>query len=132
MKRLLTVVVLALVLGVAGLQTADAQRVQGGYGPGNGSCDGSCYGQENEDNSAAWLKFQDETLDLRETLFDLRVEYAEVLSQDNPDKDEANRIWSEMFDIREQLQKKAADAGFGSGSGNGRGFGRRGGCNGPR
>ena len=132
MRRLLTVVVLALVLAVAGLQSAEARRSGGAYGPGSGSCDGSCYGQENEEISGAWQQFQEETADLREKLFDLRVEYADVLDQDNPDKEEANRIWSEMFDIREQLQKKASDAGFGPGSANGRGFGSRGGCNGGR
>ena len=132
MKRFLTIPVLASVLSVAGLQSVDARWGEGGYGPGSAGCDGSCYGQENDERSGEWQKFQDETADLREKLFGLRTEYAEVLAQDAPDKDEANRIWSEMFDLRAQLQKKAADAGFGPGSGNGRGYGRRGGCNGPR
>ncbi len=131
MKRLLTIAALAMVLGVAGLEGAEARWGGGPYGAGYG-CGGSCYDQENGEGSEAWQKFQDETADLREKLYDLRTEYAELLAQDNPDKDEANRIWSEMFDLRQQLQKKADAAGFGPGSGNGRGYGRRGGCNGPR
>lgn len=133
MKVLLTVVVMALAFGVAGLQSADARWGEGGYGGGPGDCDGSCYGQENDERSEAWQKFRDDTEDLRGKLFDLRNEYAELMAQENPDKDEANRLWSEKFDLRNQLQKKAAESGFGPGSGSGRGYGRgSGGCNGPR
>ncbi|MBU0479808.1 MAG: periplasmic heavy metal sensor [Proteobacteria bacterium] len=135
MKKVLVVALLVTLAGFTGLQTASAGwgwwGGEGrGNGPGNGpgSCGGPCAEEVSEEDQKARQEFFDATKDLRQQLFDKRSEYADVVNQENPDKEKAAAIWSEMYDLKAQLKEKADGAGFGPGTG--KGFGRRAGCDG--
>jgi len=147
MKKLVTILAITVVLGLAVLQTAEAgwgwwgrggERGYGrGYGPGD--CGGPRYGRElDEKEIKARDDFFNETKDMRRDLFDKRQEYAALMDQENPDKDKAAQLWSEIFDLQAKLQEKAGAAGFGPRSENRRrGYGSEDcgvpGCgNGPR
>lgn len=156
MKKVLAVAILASLIGFATLQTASAGWGWGGgrgngSGNGPGSCGGPCVEGVSDEDQKVRQDFFDETKDLRKQLFDKRGEYSDVINQENPDKEKAAAIWSEMYDLKKQLRDKAEAAGVGPGKGWGRGDcdgsadcsaqsgreGRRGrgngqGCNGPR
>ena len=153
MKKVLAITLLAAIIGFAGLQTADAGWGWGGRGNGPGAGPGSCGSCDqglNEEDQKAQQEFFDATKDLRQQLFDKRSEYADLMRQENSDKDQAAEIWSEMYDLKAQLKEKADTAGFGPGTGKGfgrgtcdgsgdcsaqgggRGRGNGRGCNGPR
>ena len=131
MKKTLTALAIALTVVVIGYQIADA-------GPGRGwrGCNGP-YGAYNSAPSQEWQTFQDDTADLRKQLHEKRAEYVAVMNGDNVDKDAAQALWSEMFDLKSQIREKAVAAGInpedGFGPGRGRGPGRgEYTCNGPR
>lgn len=159
MKKILATTVVALILGVATFQLADAGRgncngpnCQGQaacQGPGNCQDQANCQGPANCPNANggavdqaaldARQKFFEESAPLREKLFAKRGEYQELLRQENVDKDKANALWSEIFDLQTELRQLASDrglpqAGFGpgpgscNGSGPGAGCGQKGNC----
>ena len=132
MKKTLTAIALAAAIGIFVSQGAEARWGKGsGNGFGNGSC-GNCD-QNNTIDQEARQNFFDETEDLRNQLFEKRSEYYTLMNSENPDKDEAQMIWGEMFDIQTQIQEKAAEAGMNpqGGGGPGRGCGSFRGGNGP-
>jgi hypothetical protein len=114
--------------------TYNAEAGGCGRGCGGGGCN-SGFSQQapTPEELQAQENFFNDTAALREQLFEKRAEYFDVLSQDNPDKDLAAQIWSEMFDLQTQLREKAAEAGIETGFGPGpgpRGCGQ--GCGGPQ
>ena len=79
-----------------------------GYGCGGPGSGGKAFSKE---EYAAREKFYEETREIRKQLFELQEEYAEVLNSDPVDKDRAEELWSEMFDLRSEIQQLAKDEG---------------------
>ena len=147
MKKTLLAVLVALTVGFAGYQIAGADPGwgggMGGPGYGNGYCQnyyggpGGGQGLDKE-TIAKRNKFFDETTDLRKQLVVKRAELKALMHQDNPDEKKVANLTGEMFDLRNQLRKKAEESGiqggFGlnycDGPGMGHRHGRRG--DGPR
>lgn len=140
MKKALTVMLLSLLMGAAFMTPAFAggwgRGGERGWGP--GGCDGSCASRGgNGDLDKSRQEFQDQTRELRQQLFDKKNAYHEMLDQVNPNKEEAAKLWSEIFDLQAKLRKMAADAGFSPddlrrGEGGGRACGGPACGNGPR
>lgn len=155
MKKTLPVVLLIGLLGVC--LTAPAFAGWWGRGPakgcgpglGAGCGKGPCYSADKDENlDKARQAFRSESQELRQLLHGKRGLYRELMQQDSPNKDEAAKLWSEIFDLQSKLQQMAATAGIVPGNsrgldgadasgcqGNGCGYGRRGGwgcdCGGP-
>jgi len=126
-KTLLTLAAIATI-GLAGYQMADARPWGGGPGCGMepGSMMGPGYGQQlDEETLKAREKFFTETTELRKKMFSKRTELDAVLSGEKPDEKKAAKLSEELFDLRDQMHKKAQEAGIARG-----GFGP-GYCNGP-
>lgn len=135
MKRLLIAVAMIGLLGFAGIQMASAH---GGYaqGGGNGYCGDYSDGENTKDNKGNEVveKFRSDTTDTRKSIIVKRSELRALMSQDNPDEKRVAQLTGEIFDLENELDKKATDAGitgrsnFGHGPGmmwgNGRGNGR--------
>jgi hypothetical protein len=81
-----------------------------GYGYG---CGGPGFGSAtfSKKDFEAREKFYEETREIRRQLFDLQEEYAKALNSDPVDKERAEELWSEMFDLRTEIQKLAKDEG---------------------
>ena len=112
---------LALVafVGLAGINMAEAQWGGGwmmgngntGYGP--GACNGpGGRGGNTSANYENMEKFHNDTADLRQQLFEKRSEYYEAINQENPDKELAKELWSQLFDLQQQMHEKAVDSGI--------------------
>ena len=128
MKKALSILAIALAIGLTGFQLANAGPGRG-WGPGN--CNGPCASTE---TSEKWQAFKDDnTAELRQQLREKRHDYFDLMNSDNVDKDAAQKLWSDMFDLKAQIKEKAATAGVELPA---RGFGRHGWrdhrCNGPR
>nr|MBF0222517.1 hypothetical protein [Desulfobulbaceae bacterium] len=136
MKKIITTV--ALVAAIAlGSQAAQARWGQGAgtnFTPGScGNCD-----QNAAVDSEARQTFLADTEELRTQLREIRTEYFTLMNSDTVDKDEAQILWGEMFDLQQQIQEKATEAGLDPqagrggkfGNGQGRGCGSNGGGNG--
>jgi zinc resistance-associated protein len=123
MKKVLIAAALVSVLGLSGLQAATAGP---GWGPGDNSCRECGMGGrfESEANYKAIEKFREETVALRKTLAVKRGEYRALMHKDNPDEKRAAALSGELFDLRNELQQKAAERGIFSGFGH-----REFGCN---
>lgn len=134
MKKTLVTLALAMAVGLAGINMAEARWGGGGYGPGQGGCNGPRGGQFSAEDQEARQEFFNETKELRTQLREKQAAYFEEMNKETPDKDAANAIWSEIFDLQSQIQAKAAEAGIERGLGRGPGFGGRGAnspCGGP-
>jgi len=119
--RKLLLLLLSAMLGLISLTPAFACRGgwglgggpgSHGYGPGYG--DGPYYrgGDRDEQIDQARKKFLDQSKALRQRLYDRKTTYYDLLAQEKPNKEEAAKLWNEIFDLQTQLQKMAADAGF--------------------
>ena len=129
-------IVLSLVMAltiVTYTYNAEAGNCGRGCGGGAQCNNGSSAQAPTAEELQAQENFFNDTAALREQLFEKRTEYFSVLSQENPDKDLAAQIWSEMIDLQTQMREKAAEAGiepaFGRGPGP-RGCGN--GCGNPQ
>ena len=113
MKKTLTVIALIAAIGFFASQGAQARRGLGN-GPGNGFGPGSCGNcdQNYTVDEEVRQTFIEETEELRTRLFELRSDYFALVNGENPDKDTAQTLWSEMFDVRQQIQEKAQEAGL--------------------
>jgi len=139
MKKTMIALATVLTVGVLGYHVANAGpgRWGGDWGPGPGYCNGAY-----DDDSASaprqqWQTFRKDTADLRKQLTEKRHEYFTLVNGDKVDKNAAQALWSDMFDLRQQIRTKAEAAGIDPaeqfGRHRGRGWGQRGyGCNGPR
>lgn len=134
MRKVIAATALAVLLGVATYQMADAGPGWRGAcgGPGTAWCDngGSNDGSADQATIEARQKFFEESATLRASLHAKRAEYRDLLAQGTVDKDKASALWSEIFDLQTELKQMAADNGMPASPGFSRGFGR-GGCNGP-
>ena len=124
MTRRIATIALTLTLGLAAAPFAVAGW---GHGPGPGaghvmSPGVNCPTAQAVDDETR-QQFFDDTEDLRQQLFEKRSAYFQLMSQANPDKDEAEALWSEIFDLQQEIQAKAAEYGMTPGLG-------RGGCGG--
>ena len=77
-----------------------------GYG-----CGGPGSGQStlSKEDLEARQKFYEDTRESRKQLFELQREYGAALNTDPVDKDRAEELWSEMFDLRNEIQQLAKD-----------------------
>lgn len=135
MKKSILALGLALLAGFA-----VSPMVEAGWGVkgncGQAYCDSAGCGQNTEVDQEAYDKFYEDTAELRELMVEKRSEYFAAMNEESPDKEYAALIWSEMFDLKEQLREKAEAAGIEVGPGmGGKRFGcrqnDRGSCNGP-
>lgn len=114
MNKRLTAITLAAVLGIFVSHAAYA-RWAGGPGTGNGYGPGSC-GNCNKMavvDSEAKRAFLEETATMRTELVEKRSAYFALMNNsETPDKEEAQLLWSEMFDLQQQIQAKAIEAGM--------------------
>jgi Spy/CpxP family protein refolding chaperone len=117
MKKTMMTLALVAVVGLTGINMAEAQwgggwmRGNGGYGP--GACNGP--GGWGGNTSATYEnieKFHNDTADLRKQMFEKRSEYYEAINQENPDKELAKELWGQLFDLRQQMHEKAVDSGM--------------------
>jgi zinc resistance-associated protein len=134
-KKIVLGIVLVSAITVAGLQSAGAGPWGGGPdkwgGPHCGECDGSGYrGQQQLDDKSIEARdaFLSETVALRKEIATKKAEKQALMLGDNPDAKRVAQLTGELFDLREQLQKKAQEKGLGD-DGFGRGLSR--GCGGP-
>lgn len=130
MKKTLSILAIALTVGLIGYQLANAgpgRGRHGGWGP-----DGCNGPNANAENCKQWQAFKEDTADLRKQLREKRHEYFTLMKSDKVDKDVAQALWSDMFDLKAQMREKAADDGVDLAQVFDRN--RRGGhgCNGPR
>lgn len=110
MKTAIFTLAAVLTFGLLSYQLAFAgSNTSQGYG-----CGGPGVGRTalNTENSTARDKFYAETRATRKQLSDLRQEYAVVLNTDPVDKDRAEELWSEMFDLRTEIQTLAKEQGI--------------------
>ncbi len=130
MKKLLNTkkMVLATLLSgsilLAGIGTVIAHQNNNMHGNGSGMY--AAESQLDEKTIELQKKFRDETTDLRKKMFTTRAEMRALMSSTTPDSKEAGRLAAELFDIKNELHKKAEAAGVdtvGSGQGH-KGFGR--------
>ena len=135
MKKTIVTLALALAVGFAGINMAEARWGGGGYGPGQGGCNGPRGGQFSEEEQEARQEFFHDTKELRDQLRDKQAAYFDEMNKDDADKDIAGEIWSEIFELQSQIQAKAAEAGIERGFGRGRSYANKGGntspCGGP-
>ena len=116
MKRTLLVFAAIATIGLGGYQLAEAKpggcgscMGPGGEmmgGPGQGS------GQMSEEALKAREKFFSETTELRKKMFSKKTELDAVMSGDKPDEKKAAKLSEELFDLRDQMHKKAREAGL--------------------
>lgn len=123
MKRTLTVVALVGMLGAASLTPAFAGWWGGerGCGPrsGAGCGKGPCSSREGDGNlDQARQVFRDQSQELRQLLFAKKGAYRDLMQQDAPNKDEAAKLWSEIFDLQSKIQQMASASGITRGNGN--------------
>jgi hypothetical protein len=119
MKKLL-LLLLSAMLGLIFLTPAFACRGgwgpgegYGGYGYGPGCFNGPYYrGVPDDQLDQARQKFLDQSKELRQQLYAKKTTYYDLMAQEKPSKEEAAKLWNEIFDLQTQLQKMAADAGF--------------------
>ncbi len=125
MKKTWLAIVAAVAVGLAGYQIAGADPGWGdgmmGPGYGYGYCQnyyGGPGGQgPDEETIAKRNKFFEETVDLRKQLAVKRAEREALMSQDNPDEKKVAALTGEVFDLRNQLRKKAIESGIRGGFG---------------
>ncbi len=115
MKKAIVALALIAAVGFAGANAAEARwgggwMMGGAGGNGPGYCNGP--GSSGNQDYEAIKNFQNETTELREQIFEKRQEYAEILRQENPDKELAKQIWSELFDLQNEMREKALTAGL--------------------
>lgn len=132
MKKTLLAVAAIAMIGLGGYQLAEAKPW--GCGPGMGAGGAMMGGpgqgsvQMSEEVLKAREKFFSETTELRKKMFSKKTELAAVMSGEKPDEKKAAKLSEELFDLRDQMHKKAqeaglAQAGFGPGLCGGPGMG---------
>lgn len=138
MKKTLLAVALIAAIGLSGYHLAGAQPWGGGPGMGPGwgmMAAGPGQGQMSAETLKAREKFFNETTELRRKIFAKKTELEAVMRGEKPDAQKAAKLSGELFDLRNQMRKKAqeaglAQAGFGPGlcgcpgPGQGMGFGQ--------
>lgn len=107
MKKIILTMALILAVGFTGINSASA-----GWG-GPGYCNGPGGWADNDTVTYEDMeKFRAETEELWEQLYEKRLEYFEVINREEPDKELAQTIWSEIYDLQFELHEKAVDYGL--------------------
>lgn len=135
MKKKLMAVAAAVGIGIglAAWQPAEAQGMGCGMAMEAGMIGGPMPGQGrlSEKEIQARQKFAADNTELRKKMMTKRAEYEAVMAGSNPDEKKAAALSGELFDLREQMQQKAKEAGIsmtcGSSCGMGAGPGKTGG-----
>jgi len=104
------------------------------FGPGNGRGRGAGYGicpgaagSVTPEQSQKFAKFQTDILPLKQKMLQLRTEMMTLRAQTPADWNAISAKRKEMVDVKTEMQKRAADSGFGGGCGTcGHGSGRMG------
>jgi len=122
MKKTLTVMLLSLFMGTAFVATASAgwwgRGPEGGRGPGSGNGCGTCACRNMADDlDKGRQDLRSQSRELRQQLHDKKGAYQDLMQQDTPNKEEAAKLWSEIFDLQGKIKKMAADPGFKQGKG---------------
>jgi Spy/CpxP family protein refolding chaperone len=116
MKKTLLAVAAIATIGLAGYQLAEAQPWGGGpgMGPGCAMMGGAGQGQAqmSEETVKAREKFFSETTDLRKKMVSKKTELDAVMSGAKPDEKKAAHLSDELFDLRDQMHRKAQEAGL--------------------
>ncbi len=117
MKKGLLAAVLIVTFCFVGLSYASAER-QSAVRGGPGGCGGGCNGQQqanlftDEESIERYTAFLKDTLGLRKELAAKQREIQALASKDNYDAAQAAMLTQEFYQLRDQLQKIAIDAGF--------------------
>ena len=124
MKKAILTIALVMAVGLVSFNAAEARWGGGwmmaGSGYGAGNCNGpGGWNQEKKLTYEEMERFHDETTDLRKQLFEKRTEYYNVMNQENPDKELAKTLWGEMYDLQNDMHKKALAEGMMGGDGRG-------------
>lgn len=130
MKKGFIVILAIMTVGFAGYRLADARPWGGGMmgdGGGYGNCDncwgGSQQGQLDDESIKAREKFFSETEQLRKNLAVKQAEMTALMNRENPDEKKAAKLAGEIFELRSELHKKAAENGLNRSYGGCRGGG---------
>jgi hypothetical protein len=117
MKKKMVVLIFTVALASAGFQQALAR----GWGDGRGAggyygtdCPGGCYGQYQQLDEEAQNKlkvFRAETADLRKQMAMKRAEKQALMRAQTPDPAAVAKVEGELFDLRNEMQQKAQEAG---------------------
>ncbi len=119
MKKTIVTLALVVAIGFTGISLAQAAF----FGP--GACNGP--GGLNGKSSFTYEdmeKFHNDNAELRRELFEKRTEYYKAINQETPDKALAKTLWSEIYDLQNEMHEKALKTGMMRGYGN---FGNYGG-----
>ncbi|MGC8937518.1 MAG: hypothetical protein ACP5KH_00815 [Thermodesulfovibrio sp.] len=111
MRKKLIIALVALFAVVLVGTTSYAWR---GGGPGYGGYGYNCPGYANVDPEKA-QKFYNDTASLRQKMFQLRGEIAQLYAQPNPDWNAIGKKQQELTQLRLEMQKKAQQYGYGFG-----------------
>lgn len=137
MKKTVLAVAATVMIGLAGYQFAEARPGGGaqGMGPGSAMMGGQMQsqGQMSEETMKAREKFFNDTTELRKKMFSKKTELEAVMRGEKPDEQKAAKLSEELFDLKDQMRKKAQDAGLANAGfggeghimGNGKGFGHQ-------
>lgn len=131
MKKTVLAVATVVTLALAGYHAADARP--GGAGvpcPNQGlGQTPPCYAQDGQaqltdEELKARQQFFDESGELRKKIISKNAELTAVMNSETPDEKKAAKLSGELFDLQDEMRKKAQASGL---RGNAGGFG----CNGP-
>jgi zinc resistance-associated protein len=120
-KKMVITAALATAVGLAGLQTATASPDAAGPGMQHpcpmqqGAKMGKGMGMNKKldpEMVKARNAFLGETREIRKALAEKRAAMRALMRGDNPDQAQASKLAGEMFDLREQMRTKAAEAGL--------------------
>ena len=117
MKRgLIAGLVVAMVAVVVTAAFAFGPGYGQGMGAGYGICPGAT-GTVTPEQSQKFAKFQTDILPLKQKMLQLRTELMTLRTQTPTDWNAISAKRKEMVDVRTEIQKRAADSGFGGGCG---------------
>lgn len=126
MKKVLTVIALLGLLGTAFLTPASAgwwgrgAEKGCGAGPGAGCGKGPCASRDNDGSlDKARQELMSQSQELRQQLHGKKGLYRDLMQQDAPNKEEAAKLWGEIFDLQTKLQQMASTSGITPGKGPG-------------
>ena len=126
-----TLLTLAAIIGISLVtyQPAEAKGCGGGRGMDCGMMDVSMMsqGKLSEKDLKVREKFSADTSELRKKMVTKRAELEAVMAGANPDEKKTAALSGDLFDLREQMQQKAKEAGIVAGSGAGCGMAAMGG-----
>lgn len=129
MKKKLLATAAIITLSVTGYYVAEAHSAGWGPGMGPGYGQGPCAAytedrqQLSEEEQKARDQFYEENTQLRKKIFEKRTELSAVMNSDAPDEKKAAALSGELFDLREEMHRKAQESGMKAGYGVN--------CNGP-